>query len=440
VQADPAVTTLYLDGGAEQVIYTAAAKKTSGLRFYPAPDGTLIVRSSSGTVSYETANQQGTAQEAVSASTLAVTRRYFDPYGSPAGGSPAWPDANAFAGRPLDPATGLDLLGVRQYEAATGRFLSLDPVFQAGDPTQMGGYAYAGDNPATHADPAGLSLPGGGGGCPVDDPSFHCNPTPSPAPGPAPDPGGGGSTGGGGGTLPVAAIVADLPHARQIVIYYASQIAGLGHGYGPHVPQYLQWQALAQACGWHSGLCPSALTDSALHQASLDRYASQLATASYFTHRDNGGTGSVAAAAAFLVLALAAPEILAALLPETTTAAAAADTTATTTETGLATDSNVATVTQHLDNIGALDHPPNAAMLSRIQGAIASGRDLTSGETNFMTHELTEANLMNNGMDQDLAHELAGQTHPTFGNYDPEVIKQFPEYFNSNWRAYWGIR
>jgi hypothetical protein len=52
---------------------------------------------------------------------------------------------------------------------------------------------------------------------------------------------------------------------------------------------------------------------------------------------------------------------------------------------GLATESNLATVTEHLNNIGAgpLDHPPNAAMLSRIQGAIASGRDLTPGEANF---------------------------------------------------------
>ena len=110
------------------------------------------------------------------------------------------------------------------------------------------------------------------------------------------------------------------------------------------------------------------------------------------------------------------------------------------TEDDLATESNLETVTQHLDNIGALgDHPPNLAMLGRIEEAIASGRDLTPGEVNFMTHELTEANLMSNGVGQDLAHELAGQTHPTFGNYDPEVIKQFPEYFNSNWRAFWNI-
>ncbi|MHB8289467.1 MAG: hypothetical protein ACYDEY_09570 [Acidimicrobiales bacterium] len=58
-----------------------------------------------------------------------------------------------------------------------------------------------------------------------------------------------------------------------------------------------------------------------------------------------------------------------------------------------------------------------------------------------MTHvlKLTEADLMSRGVSQDLAHEMAGLTHPTFANYDPEVIKQYPEYFNSNWRQYWGL-
>jgi hypothetical protein len=46
---------------------------------------------------------------------------------------------------------------------------------------------------------------------------------------------------------------------------------------------------------------------------------------------------------------------------------------------------------------------------------------------------------MSSGTPQNLAHAMAGQTHPTFANYDPEVIKQFPNYFNSNWRAYWGL-
>lgn len=109
-------------------------------------------------------------------------------------------------------------------------------------------------------------------------------------------------------------------------------------------------------------------------------------------------------------------------------------------ETGLATESNLATVTEHLNNIDALaSHPPNAAMISRIQSAMAEGRALTPGEQNFMTHELTEANAMARGVPQDLAHEMAGQTHPLFQNHDPEVIKQFPEYFNSNWRKAWGL-
>ncbi len=46
---------------------------------------------------------------------------------------------------------------------------------------------------------------------------------------------------------------------------------------------------------------------------------------------------------------------------------------------------------------------------------------------------------MNRGTVYEQAHEIAGQTHPTFGNYDPEVIKQFPELFKQNWRNYWGI-
>jgi hypothetical protein len=70
---------------------------------------------------------------------------------------------------------------------------------------------------------------------------------------------------------------------------------------------------------------------------------------------------------------------------------------------------------------------------------MSDGRSLTAGEQNFMTHELTEAGAMARGVPQDLAHEMAGQTHPLYQNYDPEVIKQFPEYFNSNWRKAWGL-
>lgn len=82
---------------------------------------------------------------------------------------------------------------------------------------------------------------------------------------------------------------------------------------------------------------------------------------------------------------------------------------------------------------------PNRMMLDRIAEAQSSGRALTFGEENFLLHETTEARLVGEGLSQDAAHAAALETHPLYANYDPEVIKAFPEYFNSNWRNYWGI-
>ncbi|MER6353975.1 ricin-type beta-trefoil lectin domain protein [Streptomyces sp. NPDC001634] len=151
---------LYLFGGTEQITLNVSAKTWTGLRYYTGPDGTTLTRSSTGTVSYQIANGQGTAETAVDASTLAVTRRYYDPYGNPRGTKPTtWVAADenhGFLGKPTDATTGLDLLGARNYDPTLGRFLTPDPIFEAGDPNQMGGYTYAGDNPSTGSDPSGL--------------------------------------------------------------------------------------------------------------------------------------------------------------------------------------------------------------------------------------------------------------------------------------------
>jgi RHS repeat-associated protein len=185
LQTDPTGTnTLYLDAGAEEIVATGAA--LSGERILSAPDGTQIVRSSSGSVSYLTTNQQKTALEAINASTLAISRRYYDPWGNPVGTAPSsWPDSRAYLGMPEDASTGLDLLGVRQYNPATGSFISLDPAMEVGSPQQMGGYSYAADNPVTHADPGGLMFPGGGGSPPPPPPPPRPPAPPSPAPPPA---------------------------------------------------------------------------------------------------------------------------------------------------------------------------------------------------------------------------------------------------------------
>jgi hypothetical protein len=56
------------------------------------------------------------------------------------------------------------------------------------------------------------------------------------------------------------------------------------------------------------------------------------------------------------------------------------------------------------------------------------------------THEVTEARLTAEGLGYEEAHAAAQATHPLYANYDPEVIAQYPEYFNDAWREYWGLK
>ncbi|WP_073501593.1 GH-E family nuclease [Actinacidiphila paucisporea] len=157
IERDPGKTVLYLFGGTEQLTLDTTTHTVSGQRYYSNPDGTQILRTSSGTLTYLPTNAQGTAQLSVDATTLAITRRAFDPYGAPRGTTPSpWADNHGYLGKPTDPVSGLDLLGARDYDPTIGRFLTVDPLFEAGDPSQMGGYAYAGDDPVNGADPAGL--------------------------------------------------------------------------------------------------------------------------------------------------------------------------------------------------------------------------------------------------------------------------------------------
>ncbi len=176
--------------------------------------------------------------EAIGASTLAVTRRYFDPYGNPAGTAPSsWPDANSYLGKPQDPNTSLDLLGARQYDPVTGRFLSVDPVLETGSPQQMGGYAYAGDNPATSSDPTGLcdTL-----GCPPPHVKGH-----EPAHGGPAAPGGGYPTNGGGGGPP--------PASSGGNIYQPISCSHLGTGCGGYTPHVFT-QVPGGSLGFVAGL------------------------------------------------------------------------------------------------------------------------------------------------------------------------------------------
>lgn len=78
-------------------------------------------------------------------------------------------------------------------------------------------------------------------------------------------------------------------------------------------------------------------------------------------------------------------------------------------------------------------------MLARLRSAAIDGRSLHESESNFLRHEMKEAEMMDTGMGWEEAHAIAGRTHPTCSNYHPEVIEQFSDRFSKAWRAYWGI-
>ncbi|MFF1902893.1 ricin-type beta-trefoil lectin domain protein [Kitasatospora sp. NPDC058218] len=158
IQRGPDGTVLYLFGGSEQLTLDKTGTTVSGRRYYSNPDGTVIIRATGGGLTFQPTNPQGTASLQVDGTTRAVTRRAFDPYGNPRGPVPTtWADNHGYLGKPVDATSGLNLLGVRNYDPVIGRFLTVDPIFQAGDPNQMGGYTYGANNPTSGSDPMGYS-------------------------------------------------------------------------------------------------------------------------------------------------------------------------------------------------------------------------------------------------------------------------------------------
>ncbi|WP_426503237.1 RHS repeat domain-containing protein [Dactylosporangium sp. McL0621] len=148
--------TLYL--GDEQLTLDVGANTLSGVRYYHLASGTSMVRSSTGALTYEFGNAQGTSGLSIDVGAAQTERRrYYTPFGAARGATPgAWADARAFVNQPVDPATGLNLLGARNYDPLVGRFLQRDAVFEGNDVNQIGGYAYSGNSPVNQSDPSGL--------------------------------------------------------------------------------------------------------------------------------------------------------------------------------------------------------------------------------------------------------------------------------------------
>ncbi|MFE5522523.1 ricin-type beta-trefoil lectin domain protein [Streptomyces virginiae] len=162
IQETGSARTLYL--GETEITVDKAGKAMDAVRYYGSPGAPTTVRRTNGkttghTLSHLLTDHHNTATISVDQKAgQPVTRRKSDPYGNPRGSQPSsWPGDRAFLGTGKnDNTTGLTHIGAREYEAGTGRFITVDPVIDITDPLQMNGYTYANGNPITNLDPDGL--------------------------------------------------------------------------------------------------------------------------------------------------------------------------------------------------------------------------------------------------------------------------------------------
>jgi RHS repeat-associated protein len=132
---------------------TIAEERLSTGQTYDYVDGSmdrhLAMRDQSGNISYYLADHLGSIAETTnSGGSVSLTRQY-DSWGNMLQG--ATTDGYAFTGREWDGETNLYYYRARYYSSTAGRFISEDPLPQAG----YSQYAYVQNNPTDYTDPSG---------------------------------------------------------------------------------------------------------------------------------------------------------------------------------------------------------------------------------------------------------------------------------------------
>ncbi|MFI6249984.1 polymorphic toxin-type HINT domain-containing protein [Streptomyces sp. NPDC051016] len=158
---------LYL--GESTIAVTAAGGPAYTERYYSQAGAPTVMRHATGSgaseLSVQVTDQNGTAYANVTlASGNKVKFSKTDPFGVERSESTTWRSHQSYVGGDEDASGGLVHLGAREYDPATGRFISPDPVLDLADPVQMNGYVYCENNPVTFADPSGLASEGGNEG------------------------------------------------------------------------------------------------------------------------------------------------------------------------------------------------------------------------------------------------------------------------------------
>jgi RHS repeat-associated protein len=154
IRADNQNTVLFV--GDTELTLAQGGTQATGVRYIAAGGAVVAVHDASGQVFYTIPNQQGTNTIEVSASnTSSVNRRSYTPYGQDRTTAASWMGDKGFVGGQRDDTTGLTNLGAREYDPATGKFLTPDPLVVSGDPQQWNAYAYADGSPVSKSDPTG---------------------------------------------------------------------------------------------------------------------------------------------------------------------------------------------------------------------------------------------------------------------------------------------
>ncbi|MDT7727510.1 MAG: hypothetical protein QOI21_4086 [Actinomycetota bacterium] len=154
ITRDPTGATLAI--GDLELFQTAGTTGVTAIRYYEHGGGQVAERAGSAGLKWMLGDLHGTNGLSITSGSLIPTQRYQDPFGNARGAATTWPDKHGFVGGYQD-TTGLTRLGARDYDPATGRFTSVDPVLDPGSPQALNGYAYANNAPATLSDPSGLS-------------------------------------------------------------------------------------------------------------------------------------------------------------------------------------------------------------------------------------------------------------------------------------------
>ncbi|GAA2793147.1 RHS repeat domain-containing protein [Crossiella cryophila] len=162
IRRDPSGTTVYLAG---QELHVKGMAKTV-TRYY-SHGGRMVATRSGDRLDYLATDHHGTVNTSIDSATLKTEQRRQLPFGGARGPQGNFAGDKGFVGGTVDSSAGFTTLGRRQYDADTGRFLSVDPIGDYLDPQQLHGYAYSNNSPISMSDPSGLAVALDDNGCPL---------------------------------------------------------------------------------------------------------------------------------------------------------------------------------------------------------------------------------------------------------------------------------